>query len=127
MVYDITDENFRVEVLESDVPVLLDFYADWCGPCQKMGPIFEVLAEKYQGRVKFGRVDIQAQNGLRIKFFVGAVPRVTLVRGRKGLDLVDQLVTEEELIRRLDIVLTGQLDDTHCFTISSRKLPGLDW
>ncbi len=119
MVFDVTEENFQAEVMESELPVLIDFWADWCGPCHRLAPVFEEVSEKYEGRVRFARVETTAQKGLRIKFAIGVLPTLTLCRGEKIIDIADRLVPAEELERRLDIALTGALDDQLC-----RKLIG---
>ena len=64
MEYKFTNENFESEVLQSDIPVLVDFYADWCGPCKMMAPIIAQLAEKYDGKVKVGKCNIDEEDGL---------------------------------------------------------------
>ena len=58
MAYKFTDDNFKEEVLESEIPVLVDFFATWCGPCKMMGPIIEEVAKEYEGKVKIGKLDI---------------------------------------------------------------------
>lgn len=64
MEYTFTNENFNEEVLKSDIPVMVDFYADWCGPCKMMMPIVEKMAEKYNGKVKVGKVVESAVGGM---------------------------------------------------------------
>ena len=59
MEYKFTDANFETEVLQSDLPVLVDFYADWCVPCKMMAPIVKEMAEKYDGRIKIGKLNIE--------------------------------------------------------------------
>ena len=59
-----TSENFEAEVLKSEVPVLVDFYADWCGPCKRMAPIVEQLAAEYEGRLKVGKMDVAVKYGI---------------------------------------------------------------
>lgn len=111
-VVDITTENYENEVLNSDIPVLIDFYADWCGPCEEMSPHFEEAAGKFSGRVKFGRVDTAAEKQLRIKFCIASLPTITFVRDGKRIDILDELASAEEIERRVEIALRGELDDT---------------
>ena len=70
MEYKFTENNFEKEVLESDIPVLVDFYADWCGPCKMMGPIVKAMAEKYDGRMKVGKINVDEEQALAQKFQV---------------------------------------------------------
>ena len=74
MEYRFTRENFDKEVINSDIPVMIDFYADWCGPCRMMMPIVEEMAEKYEGRVKIGKVNTDEQPALAAKFGVMRIP-----------------------------------------------------
>ena len=63
---EITKENFKSEVLESDVPVLLDLWAAWCGPCRLVAPVVDQLADEYAGRIKVGKIDVDDQPGARV-------------------------------------------------------------
>ena len=74
----LTQENFAGEVLKSSAPVLVDFWAEWCGPCKMIGPILDELAEEYAGRVKFGKVNIDEQQGLATEYGVRAIPTLLL-------------------------------------------------
>lgn len=77
-----TSENFETEVLKSDVPVLVDFYADWCGPCKLMAPVVEQLATEYEGKIKVGKVNIDDSADLAMKYGILSIP--TLIVFRKG-------------------------------------------
>lgn len=74
MEYKFTTDNFQAEVLESENPVLVDFYADWCGPCKMMGPIVKELAEKYDGKAKVGKINVDEQPDLAQQFGVMSIP-----------------------------------------------------
>src|SRR5689334_23539549 len=78
---EITKSNFRDEVLESDVPVLLDLWAAWCGPCRVVGPIVEELASDYAGRLKVGKIDVDAEPELAAAFGVSSIPTIVLIKG----------------------------------------------
>ncbi len=80
---EITDENFPEQVLESDVPVLLDFWAAWCGPCRAVGPVLDQLAAEYDGRLKIGKVNVDQERGLATAFKVSSIPMLALVRDGK--------------------------------------------
>ncbi|SCP96413.1 thioredoxin [Anaerobium acetethylicum] len=68
------DGNFNDEVLKSDIPVLVDFYADWCGPCKMMAPVVEKIAEKYAGKVKVGKLNVDASPASAAKYKVMSIP-----------------------------------------------------
>ena len=68
MEYKFTEQNFNEEVLQADLPVLIDFYADWCGPCKMMGPVVEKAAETYEGKLKVGKVNVDDNPELAQKY-----------------------------------------------------------
>ncbi len=77
---DITDANFESDVLQADTPVLVDFWAPWCGPCRQLSPIIEELAKEYDGRVKVCKVNIDEQPGSAAKYGVRSIPTVMLFK-----------------------------------------------
>ena len=79
----ITRENFENEVMKSNIPVLIDFWAPWCGPCRMMGPIIEQLAEEYEGKVKVGKVNVDEEGELSQAFGVMSIPTIVLVKDGK--------------------------------------------
>lgn len=79
----ITRENFENEVMKSNIPVLIDFWAPWCGPCQMMGPIIEQLAEEYEGKAKVGKVNVDEEGELSQAFGVMSIPTIVLVKDGK--------------------------------------------
>jgi thioredoxin 1 len=85
----LTQENIATEVLQSTVPVLVDFWAEWCGPCKMIAPILDELADEYDGRVKIGKVNIDDHQGLAGEYGVRAIP--TLLLFNKG-QVADQIV-----------------------------------
>ena len=79
----ITRENFENEVMKSNIPVLIDFWAPLCGPCQMMGPIIEQLAEEYEGKAKVGKVNVDEEGELSQAFGVMSIPTIVLVKDGK--------------------------------------------
>ena len=86
MEYRFTKENFNDEVIKSDVPVLVDFYADWCGPCKMMMPVVEELAKTYEGKAKVGKVNVDEQGELAEEFGVMSIPAFVVIKNGKVVD-----------------------------------------
>lgn len=74
MEFKFTKQNFEAEVLQSDIPVLVDFYADWCGPCKMMAPVVEKLAEEFAGKVKVGKLNVDDDPEPAAKYRVASIP-----------------------------------------------------
>jgi thioredoxin 1 len=77
---EITSSNFQSEVVESDVPVLLDMWAAWCGPCRMVSPIVDELAGDYAGRIKVGKIDVDAEPSIAAAFGVQSIPTIVLIK-----------------------------------------------
>ncbi len=81
----VTDANFESEVLNSDVPVLVDFYADWCGPCKMIGPVVEQMAKDYEGKAKIVKLDVDANGATAQSYRVMSIPTILLSKAVRWL------------------------------------------
>jgi len=100
-----TDENFEQEVLQSDKPVLVDFWAEWCAPCRMLAPTIEELAEEYAGKVKVGKVDTDTNARTPAQFGISAIPTVMLFKDGQVVKKFVGLQTKRELKAAIDEVL----------------------
>lgn len=82
----ITEANFETEVLRSELPVLVDFWADWCGPCRMLSPLIADLAKEYEGKIKVGKVNVDEQQELAMKYRVVSIPTLVLFRGGQAVN-----------------------------------------
>ncbi len=76
-----TDTNFEEQALNSEIPVLVDFWAEWCMPCKMLAPTIDELADEYQGRLKVGKVDTDSNRQVSMKFGISAIPTVVIIKG----------------------------------------------
>lgn len=93
----LTKENFESEVLNSQIPVLVDFWATWCGPCRMLSPVIEDLAKELDGKVKVGKVNIDEQLGLAIKYRVEVIPTLILFNNGEVQKRNTGFLTKEEV------------------------------
>ncbi len=106
-VLSVSDAVFEREVLKSSLPVLVDFWAPWCGPCRTLGPLVERLATSYQGRIKFCKLNVDENPLASRKYQVMSIPTVLLFRNGRIAGMSVGAVSEGELRGRIDAVLSG--------------------
>jgi thioredoxin 1 len=99
------DENFQTEVIGSELPVMVDFYATWCGPCKALTPIVEKLAGDYEGKLKVGKLNIDEAPQTPGQFAVRAVPTIVFFKGGQAVDQMVGLKKESELRDRIDSLI----------------------
>lgn len=104
-VIEVTDSNFASEVARSETPVLVDFSAEWCGPCKKLAPVVAELARQYQGRLKVGHLDIERSPATAAQFGVMSVPTLIFFKGGKAAEQVIGAVSRQSLERVIQKVI----------------------
>ena len=105
MEYKFDANNFEEEVLKSDVPVLVDFFADWCGPCKMMAPVIAQLAEDYDGKAKIGKINTDENTELAVKYGVMSIPNMKIFKGGEVVDEIVGAVGAEVIEEKLDELL----------------------
>jgi len=88
-IFEVTDSNFEQDVLKADQPVLVDFWAAWCGPCRALAPIVDELAQQFQGKIKVGKMDVDSNSATPMRYKVTGIPTLLVF---KGGQVVEQLV-----------------------------------
>lgn len=98
----LNDQNFKKEVLESEIPVLVDFYAEWCPPCKMLAPILEELNKKYGQKIKMAKLNIDKDTEIALQYQVMSVPTLIIFKNGKEIKRIIGLQTKEELENLLD-------------------------
>lgn len=101
----ITDANFDAEVLKSNVPVLVDFWAAWCGPCRQLVPVIDELAKEYKGKVKIGKLDTEENNSAPAKLGITAIPTIILFNNGQAVNKMVGVKSKKDLKAALDAQL----------------------
>ena len=102
---EITDDNFETEVIKSDKPVLIDFWAVWCGPCKIIAPVVEELASEYEGKIKVGKLDVDENQQSSIKYGVRSIPTLLIFKDGKVKDTIIGAVPKSQIVQKLNSAL----------------------
>ena len=100
-----TDSNFQQEVLNSELPVVVDFYADWCGPCKMIGPVIEQLAEAYAGKIKVGKVNVDENMELASKYRIMSIPAIMFFKNGEVQDQIIGAVPKAQIEAKFQVLL----------------------
>ncbi len=98
----LSDDAFDEEVLKSDVPVLIDFWAAWCGPCRMVAPIIDELAGEYQGKAKICKLDVDNNQKTAMNYGIRSIPTILIFNGGEVVDSIVGAVPKQQIIDRLD-------------------------
>lgn len=105
MALEITSENFDEKVLQSDKPVLLDFWAEWCGPCRMVGPIVEEISGEYEGKVVVGKVDVDSNQEIAARYGIRNIPTIVFIKNGELVDKSVGAVPKNVLTEKMDAIL----------------------
>jgi len=101
-IIELNDSSFQTEVLESETPVLVDFWAVWCGPCRMIAPVFEELAEEYAGKVKFAKVNVDEVSEVVGRYGIMSIPTIMLFEGGNPVETLVGVQPKERYVELLD-------------------------
>ena len=100
-----TDQSFNKEVVQADIPVLIDFWADWCGPCKAIAPVIEEIAVEYDGKVKVGKLDVDQNQKTAMEYGVRSIPTILIIKSGEVVSQIIGAVPKENIIKALDEIL----------------------
>ena len=105
LVHEFTDQNFETDVVSSDVPVLIDFWAAWCGPCKAIAPVIEEIAGDYTGKVKVGKVDVDSNQNTAMNYGVRSIPTLLIIKDGKVVNQIVGAVPKAKITDMLDQII----------------------
>lgn len=105
--FEVTDKTFDETVLKAATPVVVDFWAVWCGPCRMIAPVVEELAQEYSGKVQFAKLNVDDNPAVSMKYGIRSIPTLLVFKGGKPVDQIIGAVPKREVQRRVDKALTA--------------------
>ena len=108
----VTEANFEDEVIKSEIPVLIDFWAEWCGPCKLIAPIVEEIAKDYEGKLKVAKCDVDTNQQIAIKYGIRSIPTVLVFKDGEVAEQVIGAVPKQHLTSKIDDMLEWGIADT---------------
>ena len=105
LVTEVSDSEFEESVIQSDVPVLVDFWAPWCGPCKSIAPVVDELASEYEGRLKVVKVNVDENREAAAKYNVRGIPNLILFKGGETQEQIVGAVAKQELVQAIEKVV----------------------
>lgn len=101
----ITESNFEAEVIKSDLPVLVDFWAVWCSPCKIIAPIVEDLAKDYEGKLKVAKCDVDSNQSVAIKYGIRSIPTILVFKNGEVAEQIIGAATKHHIVEKIDNIL----------------------
>ena len=106
MAIEFTDQNFQEEALEADDLIVVDFWAEWCGPCKMISPIIEELSDEYSGKAKIGKVNVDQNSDISMKYGIRSIPTILLLKNGEVVDKQVGVTSKEKLKTKIDAHLS---------------------